>query len=97
LLKSILGLVELANQLPLAMKAWWKLHVNIFMKIAIEKGIDDIKLSQVPTSHNRNGKQSFDISHLGNWGKGLYKIKTLLLLCKTLSNQPSLVSFNRAI
>ena len=66
------------------------------MKVTIKKSIAHIKLNQIPTSHSRNCKQSFDSSEFSNKRKGVSEVQTSLL-SETLGNNPNFVSVQGAI
>ena len=97
LFKTIQGFVKLAyNILPLAVKSLRLLHVNLLMKFSMKESIVYIKLNQVPTPHNRYGKQGFNSGHFSNRWKDVYEVQTLLL-CKTLSHKACLIPLHSTI
>ena len=96
LLQAIERFVQFANNLPLAVEARWKNHVNILKKIPMKECIVYIKLAKKPAFHNSHCQQALHRHHLGNRAEGLNIIQAIFL-GKTLGNQPSFVSFHRAI
>jgi hypothetical protein len=76
-------------------KTWRLLHIYIFVKGPIKKGIMDIQLINFPNTRNHNGENQPNSGLLNNMTKSLRIINTFLLI-KAFSNQPSFVVLNVA-
>ena len=90
LLKSLKRLVQLTNHLPLALKPWWKRHINLFKQVPIQKSIINIKLTKILPFHCSHCQKALDRNHFGNKGKG-FNIINPFLLSEPFSHQLSLM------
>lgn len=77
-LETIDGSTKAASMLRVRKFLWW-LHIYFLINITMEKDIFHIELIKRPsTSCNQSNKCS-NISHLQNWGKGLFLVYAILL------------------
>jgi hypothetical protein len=74
----------------------WGIHINILTKLALERGIMDIKLRHRPITNIGHNKEGANNCHMGRKSKCLIVITTLTLL-KTRSRKASFVTLKRSI
>lgn len=69
---------------------------NWFRQRAMQKGVGDIQLVNMPSHRKSDSENCLDYSRLDNLTESLVKINTPLLM-KTTGNPPGLVAIKRAI
>ena len=57
--------------LPLSNKPWRLLHIHLLLKVAMKKGILNIKLAKIPTISDSQGNKKPNRCHLSNRGKSV--------------------------
>ncbi|GMP86718.1 hypothetical protein CsSME_00039393 [Camellia sinensis var. sinensis] len=77
-------------------KAKGRTHVDLLSEMTVKKSILNVHLIEKPMLSSSNKNQGTDNSHLGNRGKCLLIINTVLLR-ETLGNQTSFVALERTI
>ena len=95
LLEPIQSFAKPTNLAWSMLNSWRRGHINLFMRVTIQKGILDIHLKDLPLSNGCNCNHSTNCRHLCNWGKCLLVVKTILLGIP-FCYKSSLISFNRA-
>jgi hypothetical protein len=95
LLEAVKRAMQPANHTIRDRVPWRWLHVDL-TQLTIKKGILDIKLENGPLSNRSNNKKSPNSGHVGNRGKSLIIVTTVLLL-KTTRHKTILVALKRAI
>ena len=71
-------------------------HVDLFSKNAIEEGIMNIMLMNLPISQNHDRENQSDGDLLNNWTEG-FRIINIFLLGKTSSNKACFIVLNTTI
>jgi hypothetical protein len=75
---------------------WRRLHVNLLTQLSIEKSVLNIQLRHRPVANRGHNKKSVHSGHMGNRGKSLIIITSLLLL-RTTSHKTRFVVLRRSI
>ena len=71
-------------------------HIDLLLKMSIEKGIVDIKLANSPLAMECNAKHNTDGDRIYHGIENLMKINARLLV-KSFSNKASFIPCNRAV
>jgi hypothetical protein len=97
LFEAIQCLLKFAHQSLVTAKKTRRLrHVHLFLENAIEKGIVNINLLNIPFETQSKGENNSDGDWFYHRGEGFLKIKSSFLI-KTLGNQASFVLVDGAI
>jgi len=98
LLQPIERSVKLTNKtiLPLSNKPRRLLHINILLKITVEKGILNIKMMEGPMTDSSHSKKQTNSGEFGYRRESITVINAIYL-CVALSHQASLKSINLTI
>ncbi|KAL2583894.1 hypothetical protein AAZX31_14G103900 [Glycine max] len=79
--------------LPLSNKPRWLLHINILLKITVEKGILNIKLMEGPVTNSSHSKKQTNSGEFGDRRESITVINAIYL-CVAFSYQTSLKPIN---